>query len=523
MISVSGVVPSILYNEIEDNDNLINKGSDIDITINSNGRITTLSAITVGNGKWEIEELDDNANLFPEYENADIISFDVLKKVLCVPNSVNSSKKIYSFNLLGKVRYGLADIDKQGKANADKIKGKLGKIKNFFTDDLDKDTAQEYIRKYYNGANLGQIEKINEIDGATFKVLFGVPSEKKFYVGCLHRNGNDIRFLDDDDFADTPLYSFQDGNAALNAYENYPDIEGTDEDPDNANGTEDNENTVENITDEQVQNIISSDPHYSNFMVVDYEINENEIIVLAAQNDPDFAVGVFRINNSKIEEGQTFPIYNQDVNELKMAIDNAISKYKEFGGKKDLSYLYDSFGTSNNEERMNHFNKDDAVDVEHEIAAALRKKKKSKYNGLNVTGYENVDGSLAPVSSCHNLFSKVLLTPIFNDLKSFLMKIKTKNVTPDVEQEFNRIKELLLKISKLDSNLLKEMTNKSTEDVLVIDLSKSNTNQHDIFYVLFYNDRIIYYCSTYKNLKNEERQELLEKSLEAIADKLEYA
>ena len=444
MISVSGIVPSILYNEIEDNDNLVNKGSDIDIKINSNGRTTTLSAITVGNGKWEIEELDDNANLFPEYENADIISFDVLKKVLCVPDSINSSAGIYSFNLLGKVRYGLADIDKQGKANADKIKGKLGKIKNFFTDDLDKDTAQEYIRKYYNGANLGYIEKINEIDGATFKVLFGVPSEEKFYVGSLHRNGNDIRFLDDDDFADTPLYSFQDGNAALNAYENYPDIEGTDEDPDNAS-----EETTQQDNNQQD-------------------------------------------NNTQQDENETHNDTHQYENET-------------------------------HEERMKHFNKDDAVDVEYEIAAALRKRRKSKYNGLNVTGYENVDGSLAPVSSCHNLFSRVLLTPIFNDLKSFLLKIQTKNVTSDVEQEFNRIKELLLKISKLDSNMLKRMTNNSTEDALVIDLSKSNTNQNDIFYVIFHKDRIIYYCSAYENFENEKRQELLEKSLEVVADKLEHA
>ena len=37
----------------------------------------------------------------------------------------------------------------------------------------------------------------------SYKVLFGVPSEKKYYVGCLSRNGNKIRQLDDDDGLET--------------------------------------------------------------------------------------------------------------------------------------------------------------------------------------------------------------------------------------------------------------------------------------------------------------------------------
>ena len=245
---ITGILPLILYNEIEDKENVIGKGTDIDITLREQGKETYLSATTLGNGKWEIEELDDNANLLPEYDVGDVISFDVLKKILVTRKEVlTSSNQIFSFNLLGKIKYGLQDIgrdiERKGERNADSIRGKIKGIKDWFTDDLDKETAQAYIRKYYQGANVGEIEKINDIDGATFKVLFGVPSEEKFYVGCLHRNGNDIRFLDDDDSPDTPLYSFTDADEADKAFNNYPKLEGTDEDPDNPGQSEDTEIT----------------------------------------------------------------------------------------------------------------------------------------------------------------------------------------------------------------------------------------------------------------------------------------
>ena len=219
MVKVSGIVPTILYNEIEGNENLVAKGSDLDIKAAKGGRVTSLSAITVGNGKWEIYEMDDSADLFPEYDEGDILSLDVLKKVLNQGVELGQSRQVFSFNLLGKIKYGLKDAGEAVDEKVGGMKKGLGKVKNWFTDELDKDTAENYLRQYYPGANVGKIDLTMDRDGKYYKVLFGVPSEGKFYILTMYRNGNDIRTLDDDDNPDTPIISYEDGNAALEAYE----------------------------------------------------------------------------------------------------------------------------------------------------------------------------------------------------------------------------------------------------------------------------------------------------------------
>ena len=61
----------LVVNEIDDKENIIVSGSDIDLTFSENNTETSLYGIALGSGKWEISELDDNLSLFPEYDEGD--------------------------------------------------------------------------------------------------------------------------------------------------------------------------------------------------------------------------------------------------------------------------------------------------------------------------------------------------------------------------------------------------------------------------------------------------------------------
>lgn len=320
---ITGKAPSIICNELDNNDGIVAGGNDIDLTFSENGTKSYLYGISIGNGKWEISELDDSLALFPEYSEGDVISFDVLKKAFSLSNLSQSA--IFSFNLLGKVKYGLKDygIKKEQKKRErnEKIRKNIKKFTDFFTDDIDKETAQNFLRKSYNGAKVGYIEKYNNIDGANFKVLFGVPSEKKYYVGLLHRNGNNLRLLDEEYEAGAPLKSFTDSEEAYSFYQNYPD-----------------EKNVDEPWRKEKENVVK---------------DEGEAKPTDEKINTDFAVD---------EEGNAAP-------------------NKGYHGVSD--------------------------GVAWEVTQALKKKKKSKYNGCNVTGYE--DGTMLNMASnSFHVFSRLL-------------------------------------------------------------------------------------------------------------------
>ena len=308
----------------------------------------------MGNGKWEINELDDNSALFREYNEGDVISLDTLTKILkpLVSSKENDccGNQIFSFNLLGKIKYGLQDkgreIERKKQERKDRFNKKVKGITDWFTDDIDKETATSFLRKNYPGAKVGKLEKYNDIDGANFKVLFGVPSEKKFYVGVLHRNGNDIRLLDDSYDAETPLRSFKDQDKCLEFYENYP--YGKKED---------------NVSEQQENN--------------------------AESNVAD-----------------------------------------DFEGGSD--YMKGETGESDG--------------VEWEVVASL-KKKKSKYNGKNVTGYEDgMLGDMAVASSRH-IFSMFLCN-------NFVWQSDTKSKNY-VKPENFKAKSYLQKLNDLGFEIVK--------------------------------------------------------------------
>lgn len=413
MVKVSGIVPTILYNEIEGNEDLVAKGSDLDIKAAKGGRVTSLSAITVGNGKWEIYEMDDSADLFPEYDEGDILSLDVLKKVLNQGVEVSQSRQVFSFNLLGKIKYGLKDAGDAVDEKAGKIQKGLGKIKNWFTDELDKDTAQEYLRQYYPGANVGKVDMTLKQDGKYWKVLFGVPSEGKFYILTMYRNGNDIRTLDDDDNPDTPILSYTDGTAALEAYEKYPNVKGVENGE--ASGYEFTEESFKPFVNENNQLLDFEQIEDNGYKIDGLPTAVSIMMFKAEENEGGFRVGNWTYKNGNLnpEKQRSFSFQNDKQN-VKSMLDKAISFYAELGGKKDLSYLYEALGlaggtTGEREEAPTSGTTEDGV--EWEISASA-KRKKSKYNGKNVTGYDEgmfkmADG--AAVASSRKIFSKFFL------------------------------------------------------------------------------------------------------------------
>jgi hypothetical protein len=390
IMDISGFLPSILYNDIphEKYGNLYAKGNDVDITI-SNGSSTYISGITLGNGSWEIDELDDGLNLFPEYSEGDVISRDVLLKVLMSASSLSQSRHIFSFNALGKVKYGIQD-------KTSGIRDKVTKAKQWLTDEITPEIAQDFLQKSYPGARIGKIDKYSSKDGGVYKVMFGVPSEKKYYVMCLQRNGNKIRELDDDDYEETPIYSFTDGDVALKCYNQYPSEEGLE------NAQEDNE-----ITLEEIQGAMGNDSDLSSYNVIDFENIENKdfllngrptaIAFIAGTLNDRIMVGVRQFwrtedGSIKMGDGQTKEVKSE--NDVANVVGWAIDLYKQYGGTKDLSYLLKK--NDFEEEEIPTSGEDNGVQWEIK-QSAKKKRKKSEFWGKNVTGYE--DGMLGEMAT----------------------------------------------------------------------------------------------------------------------------
>lgn len=520
MVKVSGIVPTILYNEIEGNEDLAAKGSDLDIKAAKGGRVTSLSAITVGNGKWEIYEMDDAANLFPEYDEGDILSLDVLKKVLNQGVELNQSRQIFSFNLLGKIKYGLKDVGDAVDEKAGKIQRGLGKIKNWFTDELDKETAENYLRQYYPGANVGKVDMTLKQDGKYWKVLFGVPSEGKFYVLTLYRNGNDIRTLDDDDYPDTPILSYEDGNAALEAYEKYPFIPGAEE---GAGGQYE-------FTEESFKPFVNKNDQLLDFEQIEddgYKIDglPTAVAIIMGKNGEG---GLFHVCNYYAKDGNLVPetqrsfSFNNNKESVEMMLDKAISFYAELGGKKDLSYLYEALGLSGGEQSQQEEAPTSGTTedgVEWEISASM-KRKKSKYNGKNVTGYDEgmFEMAEAPaVASSRKVFSKIFLTPLFSTLEEFVEYINSDRKIPFDENVQNVIKMLVGKLTRIPLETRKRIT-KNSKNELVLNFNDVGTD-HYTATIRFFNDNVSIICPAYSTLKQEDLLKMIAQTLDSLAAK----
>ncbi|MBR6401830.1 MAG: hypothetical protein IKS48_00435 [Eubacterium sp.] len=202
-MTITGTIPSAIANFLKTEDESLNgieiKGNDIDVILTDNGTYTELYGVGMGNGSYEIIEIDDNLNLLPEYEKGDVVSNDVLKKMF---TTVINSSLILSFNPLGKIKYGIVDT---GKAVARGVKKGVNKVKEagkWVADIISPEDAQNWIRKQkgFERAKVGKVDRIGGLTGGYYAVLAGNPADKQFSVWKLYRNGNEYRTLKTDFF-----------------------------------------------------------------------------------------------------------------------------------------------------------------------------------------------------------------------------------------------------------------------------------------------------------------------------------
>lgn len=338
-MEITGKIPSLIANRLPQlGDNIIVTGSDIDIQVKDKGKVSTLYAVRVGSD-WEISELDDSANVFPEYDEADIISADVITKFF---TSAITNSLILSFNPLGKVRYGIKD-------KVDAMKGKIQKGLNWLTDKITVEDAQNVIREQpgFESAKVGKVDLMNKDWGGNYKALAGNPSDKSYSVWQIYRNGNEYRIL-----------KKTTGLTAEQAVEKYDSLAGTHYDGTKGEVEEEpleEQNVEEGTAEEQTEeNNVSEGaeeqtPEEDNVE----DVYDDEGLKYAKMNDPDK------------KEKRKFKKAKKDKDKWEKTEDG-------------VEYMVAALIKSEED--------DNVLDVN-------KKKKKSKYNGCNVTGCE--DGNLA--------------------------------------------------------------------------------------------------------------------------------
>jgi len=414
-MTITGTIPNVIASLLKKENQSLNgieiKGNDIDVVLVDNGIYTELYAIGMGNGTFEIIELEDNLNLLPEYDVGDVVSNDVLRKLFY---TVINSGLILSFNPLGRVKYGIREVGKNiadvGRKVADWATDKLyaedaekwirgnGPYRRTFTDARDGKTR---IKKDYNAGrvNVGKIESLGKM--GHYKVLSGNPATQDFQVWHLYKNGNKIRCLDvktglkaqeaqwvyDNNIPDS--WSEADWNPEGEIPEKASKIE-IGETQEQKNQTE--ESQTEETTEED-------------------NVEEGEM--------------------EQTEESQTEK--NDDLHEF-------VKDY--YSGKGDFEVLEQSFDP---------FEEDNVVDSD-------KKKKKPKYNGCNVTGCVEGDGTVA------------LASFIRQNLMDFYKSMSNKNITGEPEKQLNKVMAQIKSLLSVNPKLVSEMT-KSSKDNLVLDFS----------------------------------------------------
>ena len=349
-MTITGTIPSAIAAFLKTEDESLSgieiKGNDIDVILTDKGTYTELYAIGMGNGSYEIIEVDDNLNLIPEYSEGDVISNDVLKKLF---STVINSSLILSFNPLGKIKYGIVDKARATGKAAQKVGNKIKEAGKWVADIISPEDAQNWIRKQkgFGRAKVGKVQRIGGLTGGYYAVLAGNPADKKFSVWKLYRNGNEYRTLKTD--------FFDKGEDALAAYNK---LAGIREEPEETKETE-----------------------YTETEEVNTQQNEES-------NVTDISV-----DDGWQDAGDGF-------------------KYKVTAGLK-------------------------------------KKKKKSKYNGCNVTGYE--DGTLiSPMSVGDGGMAVASSVSILNNLIGFLKETKNYEIGVKREQKIvDDLRELSGRLSEL--------------------------------------------------------------------------
>ena len=563
MIEVTGKMPTVIKNKLSNagilSDGLITGGNDIDLTFNAKGTETHLAATFVGNGKWVVDEIDDNANLFPQIEEGDSVSVDMITKLFI--DSINSGlhngydmeydydhydilstlskyadyeqdgldsvgntvykimwKKLYdeneckdyaegmeeiydinfsedlskmyiskdvpedlfeesnvinsdlilSFNPLGKVKYGLMDV---GKAVGRAAK-KVGKgIADWAADRLDADQAEQFIRthgpyrrkyldtrdnkvkekKDFNAGsiNVGKIEKLPGM--GHYKVLTGNPDTQDFQVWHLYRNGAKTRVLD--------LRTNLQAAEAQWAFDNNIPKSWSPSDWQNPDGKQQKANEIPlNQVGEEQEQTEEDNVEETTEQEQTEETTQEENNVEETQDTTEEVEQEDEDNVMEYSEGEeTEESEQEDESDIH---DFVVDHYND---NDDEDADYDIMNSVNREEN-NVIEGPDAteseLDVEEDnVIDSGKKRKKSKYNGCNVTGYQ--DGMLGTMTAA---------SWIKQNLGHFHNAMAAKNIKGKPEEQFNSVMNKLKDIISVNPKLALEMTKRS-DDNLILDFS----------------------------------------------------
>ena len=453
-MEITGKLPKMIVDRLSNvgvvTDGIITNTDDIDVTITKNGTPTVLYAIYVGDGKWSVDSIEDNANLFPSLNEGDTIGVDYISKLFV--SSIHSSlvqegdNLIVSFNPLGAVAYGLKDA---GTKVVDKVKDIGSKIGDFVKDRIDADQAEEYIRKSgpikvsyidkrdnkkkkmnYSTAdiNVGKIEPLGK--QGHYKVLTGNPETQDFQVWHLYRNGNKIRTVD----VKTGL---EDKEATWVYKNNIPNTWSKSD----WNGTERN------------------------------EAKEHE------------SVKDFSEEDNVVDEREDTPVDETD---------NVVDE--------DLHEFVKDYYDNKDEEREYMI-----VDDEEDNVVVSAKRKKSKYNGLNVTGCAKPDGTVVMAS---------LILNSIEDFQKYLKNVEASDIQKGV---LTKILTLLYHLPYTDR---KNMTKDSHDNVLQIDFSKTDlTSEKYAVQFIFTGDRVESYAVG-MDISGDKAVTMCEQSLKSIIQNL---
>ena len=453
-MKITGKIPSILKDKLDsigiETSNTVETGNDLDLTFGD----TYLYGIYVGDGKWVVDEIDDVSNLFPQIEEGDTVSLDLISKLFM--QNINSSL-IVSFNPLGKVKYGLQDV---GKA-VGRAAGKVGKaVADWGADRIDADQAENFIRnkgqfrykavdprdgktKEYKldskGINVGKVEKLDKM--GHYKVLTGNPDTQDFQVWHLYRNGNKIRCLDlkaqlqpqeaqyvyDNNIPDT--WTEEDWNPSGEEPESASDVKVSEEpvqEESNVSEEPENESPVEradrlmkeqglmdeedNVSEETINDLATEVPNEESNVdeEVEYEVHEDEI-----PNEEN------NVSEEAPVEDNTIDPMNPDTWE-----DN-----------EEIASSYES----------------NVIETEED--------KEKDYNGCNVTGCTDTDGNV------------VLASFICSTLEDFKNSVSGTSLS---KVQKGALTILLNELQKLPEKDRKAITNDSSENIFQIDFSKTD-------------------------------------------------
>ena len=440
MIEVTGKLPKIIIDTLSKLDVTVSDvqaaGDDIDVIFTASGVPVSLYAIYVGNYKWLVDELDDPANLFPNLEEGDTVSADAVAKLFT--NAITSSL-ILSFSPLGRIKYGIKD-------KIDKVRDKVSDIGKRMKDIVDAEDAEEALhdigtaKLYYyddrdgkmknknfdiSGVNVGKVKNTGK--KGHYKVLTGNPATQDFQVIHLYRNGDQYRVLEgrrglnqedaklmyekddmpydkmitDGDYIEDGKLTPQAVQKMLGKLEN--DVDGMYLDKETGDYKED-EVQFDEMTVKKVDMIGGDDLLYK-ILTVDSKGEYQVVSITLTANQEN---GSDTINYS-FDNLYKAPRIHCEKKEAQYIYDNDIpDKWDDWNKEQGEE---ENTEEDNVDEASENLETDEYGEVTEEIAASLvlssleedeeednvmdiESKKKSKYNGKNVTGCVESDGAV---------------------------------------------------------------------------------------------------------------------------------